>query len=164
MALFDAFLKIDGCPGESEADGHKDEIDLMSFSWGQSNAGSFAQGGGGGTGKVNMQDFHFVMKLNKASPKLAFSCATGSHIPQALLTVRKAGGDKQQPFLTYKFSDVLVSSYQTGGAAHGSDPVPTDQVSLNFAKVEMEYKVQDSKGALGAPVHFGWDLKKGVKI
>jgi len=164
MALFDAFLKIDGVPGESEQDGHKDEIDLLSFSWGESNAGSFAQGGGGGTGKVNMQDFHFVMKLNKASPKLAYSCAAGSHIGNALLTVRKAGGDKQQPFLTYKFSDILVSSYQTGGSSHGGEVVPTDQVSLNFAKVEMEYKVQDSKGGLGSPVNFGWDLKKGVKI
>ncbi len=163
MALFDAFLKIEGCPGECEADGHKDEIDLMSFSWGETNAGSFAVGGGGGTGKVSMQDVHFVMKLNKASPKLASSCACGQHIPKAILTVRKAG-EKQQPYLTYTFSDILVSSYQTGGSPHGSDPVPTDQVSLNFAKIEMEYKVQDSKGGLGAPVHFGWDLKKGVKL
>ncbi len=161
MAAVDYFLKLDGVEGESTDDKHKNEIDLESWSWGETQSGSFATGGGGGAGKVSMQDFHFVMKLNKASPKLMLMCATGDHIKEAKLTCRKAGGS-QQEYLTVKFTDLLVSSYQTGGS-HG-DVVPMDQISLNFAKIEYEYKTQDAKGAVGSPVRAGYDLKANKKI
>ena len=110
----DYFLKIDGIPGESQDSKHKDEIQLESWSWGESQSGTMAYGGGGGAGKVDMQDFHFVMTVNKATPKLILACASGEHIKKAVLTCRKAG-KTQQEFLIYNFSDVLVSSYQTGG-------------------------------------------------
>ncbi|MDP3001278.1 MAG: type VI secretion system tube protein Hcp, partial [Bryobacterales bacterium] len=106
----DYFLKIKGIEGESKDHKHANEIDLLSFSWGETQTGTHAGGGGGGGGKVSMQDFHFVMKTNKASPKLLLACATGDHIGEATLTCRKAGKD-QQVFLKYKFSDLLVSSY-----------------------------------------------------
>ncbi|HTE82490.1 MAG TPA: type VI secretion system tube protein Hcp, partial [Reyranella sp.] len=119
-------------------------------------------GGGGGAGKVSMQDFHFVMHINKASPKLFEACATGKHIPKAKLTCRKAG-ESQQEFLKVNFSDLLVSSYQTGGSA-GSSVIPTDQISLNFAKIEIEYAEQGADGKLGASVKAGYDLKVGAKV
>src|SRR5664279_5125033 len=73
----DFFLKIDGIKGESMDSTHKDEIDLQSWSWGETQTGSHAFGGGGGSGKVSMQDFHFVMNANLASPKLLLACASG---------------------------------------------------------------------------------------
>jgi len=82
MAAVDYFLKVDGIEGESKDDKHKGEIDLESWSWGASQAGTSPGGGGGGAGKVSMQDFHFVMKVNKATPKLILACAKGDHIPQ----------------------------------------------------------------------------------
>jgi type VI secretion system secreted protein Hcp len=162
MAAVDYFLKLDGIEGESTDSKHKNEIDLESFSWGATNSGSHSFGGGGGAGKVSMQDFHFVMKLNKASPKLMLACATGEHIKKAVLTARKAGG-KQEEYMVVTMSDLLVSSYQTGGSGHG-DVVPTDQISLNFSKIEFEYKPQDSKGGLAGPVKTGYDLKANKKI
>src|SRR5690606_37166795 len=96
-------------------------------------------GGGGGAGKVAMQDFHFVMQINKSSPKLFLACATGQHIKEATLTCRKAGGE-QQEYLKVKFTDLLISSYQTGGSR--GDLIPVDQVSFNFSKIEFEYKPQ----------------------
>ncbi len=153
----DYFLKLDGIPGESTDHKHKDEIDLLSWSWGASQSGTMATGGGGGAGKVNMQDFHFVMKVNKATPKLILACASGQHIKTAVLTCRKAGKD-QQEFLKYTFSDVLVSSYQTGGSSSG-DEIPMEQVSLNYAKMELEYKAQKADGTLDGGIKSGWDLK-----
>ena len=161
MAAVDYFLKIDGIDGESQDDKHKGEIDLASFSWGESNTGTHAAGGGGGAGKVSMQDFHFVMHVNKASPKLLLACANGEHIKKAILTCRKAGKD-QQEYLKMTFSDVLVSSFQTGGSA--GDIVPTDQISLNFAKVEYEYKEQKPDGTLGGAVKAGWDVKANKAV
>jgi type VI secretion system secreted protein Hcp len=158
MAAVDYFIKFDGIKGESADVKHKDEIDIESWSWGESNAGGPSRGGGGaGAGKVSMQDFHFVMKLNKASPGLMKACATGQHIKIATLSGRKAGKG-QQDYLTFKFHDVLVSSYQTGGSEH-ADVVPTDQVSFNFAKIEVEYKQQKPDGSVVPGAQFGYDLK-----
>jgi type VI secretion system secreted protein Hcp len=155
-AAVDYFLKIDTIPGESTDGKHKNEIDLESWSWGETNSGSHAYGGGGGAGKVSMQDFSFHMRANKASPKLFLACATGQHIKEALLVCRKAG-KTQQEYLKIKFSDLLVSSYQTGGS--GGDVVPMDSISLNFSKIEFSYAPQKPDGSLDSPVVHNYDLK-----
>jgi type VI secretion system secreted protein Hcp len=152
----DYFIKFDGIKGESADAKHKGEIDIESWSWGETQVRP-GHGGGGGAGKVSMQDFLFVMRLNAASPSLMQACASGKHIKTAMLSGRKAG-KAQQDYLTFKFHDVLVSSYQTGGSEQ-SDVVPTDQVSFNFAKIEVEYKPQKPDGTLATAVRFGWDLK-----
>ena len=162
MAAVDYFRKIDGIEGESHDSKHKNEIDLESWSWGETQSGTHSGGGGGGAGKVHMQDFHFVMKINKASPKLMLACATGEHIKKATLTCRKAGKE-QQEFLKIEFDDLLVSSYQTGGSGHG-DIVPTDQISLNYSKIHFEYKEQKPDGTLGGAVKAGYDLKANKKL
>ena len=156
MAAVDYFIKFDGIKGESADAKHKDEIDVESWSWGETHAGA-APSSGGGAGKVSMQDFHFVMRLNRASPSLMKACATGQHIKMATLSGRKAGKG-QQEYLTFKFHDVLVSSVQTGGS-EDTDVVPTDQVSFNFAKIEVEYKPEKADGSLGLAVQFRYDLK-----
>ena len=156
------FLKLTDVDGESQDDTHSGEIEIQSWSWGESQSGTMSTGGGGGAGKVQMQDFHFVMKVNKATPKLLLACATGEHIKSAILTCRKAGKE-QQEFLKYTFSDLLVSSYQTGGASNGS-VIPNDQISLNYAKIEVEYKEQKPDGTLGGPIKVGYDLKANKKL
>jgi len=157
----DYFLKIKGIEGESFDAKHKNEIDVLSWSWGQTQTGSHAAGGGGGAGKVNMQDFSFVMKVNKASPKLLLACANGEHIPEATLVCRKAGKE-QQEFLTIKLSDCLVSSFQTGGSA-GSE-FETESVSLNFAKIQYEYRAQKADGTLDGAIKAGYDLKQNKPV
>jgi type VI secretion system secreted protein Hcp len=161
MAIVDYFLKIDGIPGESTDSKHKAEIDVMSWSWGETQSGTFSFGGGGGAGKVAMHDFAFTMNMNTATPKLIEACATGSHIKNAILTCRKAGKE-QQEYLKITFSDCLISSYQTGGS--DSTVLPVDQISLNFAKIEFEYKEQKADGTLGGAVKTGYDLKQNKKV
>ncbi len=162
MAAVDYFLKIDGIDGESPDGKHPNEIQIMSWSFGETQAGSHSGGGGGGAGKVIMQDFNFTMHTNKASPKLFLACANGEHIKSAKLTCRKAGKE-QQEFLLWTFSDLLVSSYQTGGS-EGSAVLPVDSISLNFAKVEIGYKPQKADGTLDAENKAGYDLKKNQKV
>jgi type VI secretion system secreted protein Hcp len=157
MANVDYYLKIDGIEGEAADSKHKNEIDIESWSWGATQSGSHAYGGGGGAGKVAMQDFHFTMRVNKSSPKLLLACASGQHIKAALLTCRKAGKE-QQEYMKVKFTDLLISSFQTGGS--GGDVVPVDQISLNFAKIEYEYYPQKEDGTLGSKIPVHWDLKQ----
>jgi type VI secretion system secreted protein Hcp len=157
----DYFLKIDGIEGESTDDKHKNEIDVVSWSWGETNSGSHAGGGGGGSGKVSMNDFSFAMTMNKATPKLMLACATGQHIKNAILICRKAGTE-QQEYLKITFTDLLVSSYQTGGSQ--GQEVPIDSISLNFSKIEFGYKPQKEDGTLDAEVKAGYDLKLNKKV
>jgi type VI secretion system secreted protein Hcp len=162
MATVDYFLKLDGIDGESMDSKHKNEIDVMSFSWGQAQTGTSSQGGGSGAGKVQMHDFNFVMQVNKATPKLLLACAGGDHIKSAVLTCRKAGKD-QQEFYQITMSDLLVSSYQTGGS-NGSDVVPVDQISLNYSTIKFDYKAQKPDGTLDGAITAGWDLKANKKL
>ena len=175
----DYFLKIEGIDGESQDAKHKGEIELASWSWGESNAGAghFGGGGGGGAGKVSMQDFHFTSRVDKSSPKLFLACASGQHIKTAVITCRKAGGapltataasgDQIAPtpgdaFLAYKLADVFVSSYQIGGGVDSE--LPAVQFSLNFAKIEVDFRPQNAEGGFGQPIVAGWDLVRNVKL
>ena len=157
MAAVDYFLKIDGIEGEAQDKTHKNEIQLESWSFGETNGGTSSSGMGAGAGKVAMQDFHFVMRSNKASPKLFLACADGEHIKKAVLTCRKAGKD-QQEYLKWTFSDLLISSYQTGGSA-SSDVVPLDQISINFTEAQVDYKEQKPDGTLGGAVTTKYNVK-----
>jgi len=162
VAQVDFFLKIDGIDGESSDHKHANEIQISSWSFGESQTGSHTTGGGGGAGKVVMQDFHFTMGTNKATPKLFLACANGEHIKSAKLTCRKAGKE-QQEYLTWTFSDLLVSSYQTGGSDAGG-VLPVDSISLNFTKAEIGYKPQKADGTLDAESKAGYDVKKNAKV
>ncbi len=173
----DYFLKIDTIDGESEDHAHKNEIELASFNWEESQSGTFAQGGGGGAGKVRMNNFEFQSRVGKASPKLMLACATGQHIPSAKLTCRKAGGG-QQEFYTITLTDVLVSSYRIGTGqndTNGNDPAadshggydegtPVDCVGLNFAKIQTEYRPQKEDGSLDNPIKVGYSLKENKSV
>jgi len=158
----DYYLKIAGIDGESAKKGVEKHIEVLSWSWSETNTGSSSHGGGAGTGRVSMQDFHFTMTINNATPKLLLACATGEHLKDALLTCREAGKE-QHPYLTIKFTDLVISSYSIGGS-QGDDHKPVDNVSFNYAKIEIEYKEQKADGSLGSPVKAGYDLKKLDKV
>jgi type VI secretion system secreted protein Hcp len=158
----DYFLKIDGVPGESTDDKHKGEIDVEAWSWGETHPPPpGGAGAGAGAGKVQVQDFNFTAKVSKASPNLLLACASGKHFKSAVLTARKAGKPAAE-FLTFSLSDILVSSYQTGGSE--GEVVPIDTVALNFSKIQVEYKQQKADGTLGASIKAGWDAKQNKKF
>lgn len=157
----DYFLKIEGIPGESQDAKHKDEIEVLSWSWGESAVTQPGSGSGAGSGKVQFQDFHFTSLISKASPKLMEACASGKHPKNALLTARRAGGGNAE-FLTFGFFDVLVASYQTGGSEGSA--VPVDSAALRFSQIRVEYRVMKPDGTLGSPVTFGWDVAQNKKL
>lgn len=157
---FDSYLKLDGVEGESQKEGHTKEIELMSWSWGGQNSGSFAHGSGGGTGKFSAGDFSIQAPTSKASSKLIQACTKGTHIDKGLLCVRKSGGDsKPYDFLKIEFEHCLVSSYQVGGS-EGSETM-VDSFTINFSSVSYEYFVQDaSKGTVSSTGKVKYDLAK----
>jgi len=156
----DYLLEIDGVKGEAKDGKLKDCIEVDSFSWGASNPSSFGQGGGGGTGKVSLQDVHFTKSTDKASPELFFRCANGEHLTKATLHVRKAG-KQQQEFYTITLDTLVVSSFQSGGHTGGGI---TESFSLGFAKLSFEYKEQSDQGTTLSSVKRGWDQQKNEEL
>jgi type VI secretion system secreted protein Hcp len=161
---FDCFLQIDGIQGESVADKHKGELDIYSFSWGESHPVPSPGSGAPANSKPQFSSFSFMMKTSTATPPLMLACATGQHIKQAVLTCQKAGGMVPLEFLQVTFSDVQVESWQASGSA-GGDDTPTESVSLVYGQVQFQYQQQDAKGGpAGPPVTFGWNVKANKKL
>jgi type VI secretion system secreted protein Hcp len=151
----DIFAKLGDIKGESLDDKHKGEIEVLSYSWGVTNAGSLGAGTGGGAGKATFRDLSIVHKIDKASPVLMQACATGTHIKEATITHRKAGKG-QQEYLVIKMNDIII----TGVApSESSGEAGSEIVTLAFAKVDFEYKPQKADGSLDAGIHFKYDLK-----
>ena len=73
----DIFAKIGDIKGESLDNKHKDEIEVLSWSWGVTNDAAQSMGGGGGAGKASFHDLSFTHKIDKASPVLMKGCASG---------------------------------------------------------------------------------------
>jgi type VI secretion system secreted protein Hcp len=151
----DIFAKLGDIKGESIDAKHKDEIEVLSWSWGVANSGSRATGSGGGAGKATFGDLAFTHRIDKASPLLLQGCATGQHLKEATITRRKAGKG-QQEFLVIKMSDVLITSVSETDDSGGDQ---TETVTLAFAKVAVEYRPQKADGSLGAGVFFKYDIK-----
>jgi type VI secretion system secreted protein Hcp len=151
----DIFLKLEGIKGESIDAKHKEEIEVLSFSWGVAHVNS-PGAGGGATGKETFQDLTITHRIDKASPKLFEACAKGKHLKDATITHRKAGKG-QQEYLIFKMSDVIITGVSHAG--NESDTPGTENVNLAFAKVDFAYKPQKPDGSLDTGVHFKWDLK-----
>jgi len=156
----DMFLKLDGIKGESTDDKHKDEIQLLSFSFGATQPGSAGHGGGAGVGRVHLHDFSISKFVDKSSPKLFEACAAGTHTANGYLVCRKAGGSQQEYFKIH-LKDVLISSISTSGS--GGEHLPTESLTLNYSYLKIDYAGQDAKGNLTGAVSGGWDKTANKK-
>jgi type VI secretion system secreted protein Hcp len=145
---------------ESKDKSHGKEIDVLAWSWGLSNSGSTHGGGGGGAGKVNVQDLSFTKYVDSSTPKLMLACCQGTHYDDATLVVRKAGG-KPVEYIKVKMTEVLISSLSTGGS--GGEDRLTENVTLNFAKVTVDYVPQKDDGTAGTAIPMSWDIAANDK-
>ena len=156
----DMFMKIGDIKGESVDSKHKDEIDVLAWSWGMSNSGTAHTSKGAGSGKVNVQDLSFTKYIDNATPDLMLHCCGGKHYDEATLTVRKAG-EPPVEYVKIKMTHVLITSLSTGGS--GGEDRLTENVTLNFAKVNLDYTPQDDKGKAGTTKPASWDIAGNIK-
>lgn len=156
----DMFLKLGDVKGESRDNDHKDETDVLAWSWGMSQSGTTHMGAGGGAGKVSVQDLSITKFVDKGSPALIISCCNGKHYDEGVLTVRKAG-ETALEYLKITMKEVLVSSISTGGS--GGEDRLTENVTLNFAEFKVEYTPQKADGSGDAAIEAGWKIAENVK-
>ncbi|HXH08250.1 MAG TPA: type VI secretion system tube protein Hcp [Alphaproteobacteria bacterium] len=162
MAI-DAFLKIDGIPGESTDDKHKNWIEIESYAFSVTQPVSVASATGGRTAsRVSINDFQITKVADKSSPHLLLACCDGRHIKEVKVEVCEASQNKHT-YLVYTMNDVVVSSVQPA-ASKGSEK-PLDAVSFNFGKITWEYTPLNQDGSPGSKVGpMGWDLTKNSKV
>lgn len=153
----DIFAKIGDIKGESLDDKHKDEIELVSFSWGVTEAPAAA---GRSTSRPQFSELHITKLVDKASPLLFLACASGKHLKEATLSVRRAA-KTQIEYLKIKLTDVIVTSVQFSS---GGEDVSHESVSLAYEKIELNYTPQTARGLPGQSIKAGWDLSRNVKL
>jgi type VI secretion system secreted protein Hcp len=155
------FLKLGDITGESKADGHVGEIEIMSWSWGATQSGSTRSISGSTAGKVNVQDLTFTKLMDTASPNIKNSVCTGTPFPLATLICEKSGGTAKKPvqYLKIKLKDAMVSSYSCGGSG-GSD-THVETVTINFSAVETTYTPMNADGTPGAGKPVAYNVVTG---
>jgi type VI secretion system secreted protein Hcp len=156
--MADIFLKIVGITGESQDAQHRGEIEIDSWRWRISQPSSMMSGSGGGAGKATINDLSFVHQIDRSSPNLMRYCLTGRHIPEVVLTTRKAGGTPLD-FLKITMGDVVITSVEP---AIYEDHY-AERVGLSFSRVKHEYKVQDISGVSAGVVTASFDIKENVE-
>jgi len=156
----DMFMKIEGVKGEAQDKTHKDEIEVLTWSWGMSQSGTAHIGRGAGAGKVNVRDVSFTKYVDMSSTELMVSCCNGKHFKEALLTVRKAG-EHPVEYIKIKMEQVIITSISTGGS-RGEDLL-TEEVTLNFARVGVEYTSQDENGTAKDKKNMTWNIAGNAK-
>lgn len=162
MAL-EAFLKVAGIDGESTKKGFEKQIELEHFAWTVSQNATMHSGTtGGSSGKATVTDISFGKKLDKSSPSLLQGCLKGTHYKEVILTLRKVTGDVQMPFLIYTMNDCIFSLYSTSGGPHSEELI--ESMAINFARIKMEYAVQDARGVKAGNNTATWDITTGAPI
>ncbi|RJE81923.1 Hcp family type VI secretion system effector [Paracoccus onubensis] len=154
----DIFLKLsNSIKGESQDDTHRDEIDVLAWNWGLTQSGTTHIGSGGGGGKVNVQDITLTKYVDLATNDLIKRATSGEHIENGELIVRKSGGTTPVEYFRIKMENIMITSYNTGGAKDGLDRIQ-ETLTLNFRKFEVLYTLQEDSGAAGAETMSGWDI------
>lgn len=151
----DYFLKIEGIDGESQDEKHAGEIDVLSWSWSETQPVS-TRGGGRAQSKADVSEFAFVKDLDKASPNLMKFCAGGNHVKEAVLTCRKAGGEAQE-YLTITLTDCVIASYNIS-----SGEFPIENCTIRFASIKFSYSPQKEDGTLDAAIEATYDAVKSI--
>lgn len=140
-AASDIFAKIGDIKGESLDDKHKDQIEVLSWSWGVT----------GPQRKTPACPHEFVITkfLDASSPPLIGAAAQGTVFPLASVTVRKSGSQSED-YLTFTFTDVVISEIDSK-AVVTLDRV-NEEISINYRSATIGYKKQKDDGSFGPAI------------
>lgn len=152
---FDAYIKIEGIPGEALDDKYRDWIEVDGYSFGtrQSTSATASSAGGATTGRTTLSNFTFTKVLDKSSCKLMEASCAGEHLKQVTLVLSRAGTDKLKYF-EIVLEEVIIADYMQNASAG----IPVEVVQLDYGRIKTVYTQQKrSDGAGGGNVAGGWD-------
>lgn len=157
VAIDPAYVKFEGIDGESQDDRHRDWINLLSFGQGQYIPPSSV--GPGATGaQAIFEEVILTKELDKASPKLAEAVCKGTRFPRVEIDLTRPMSDgTTSTYYMCELEGVVITSYHIDASME--KPVPTEQLSLNFEKIQVTYTKTDPTGR-PERVEYGWDVRQ----
>ena len=158
---FDAFIRIDGIEGESTDSKHSGwiEVNGCDMEINQTVSETASSAGGASAGRADFSDFSFSKLLDKASPKLAQSCAAGTHIDKIVVELCRAGSEKIK-FMEIALTDSIIShiSLSTDGE------FPSETIGINYGKIQWTYVLQNRQGGgIAGNVMAGWNRRRNCQ-
>ena len=140
-----AYIKIGSIKGEATDQQHKDWVIIESMSSSITRSiPSGARDQQRSRGDTTPHDIAITRQLDASSTKLQEACANGTFFPTVEIHFCTQVKNKQEPYLIYKLSDVIVSSYSISASQDGN-PLPHESITLGYSKVEWNYIIVDPK-------------------
>jgi type VI secretion system secreted protein Hcp len=154
----DIFLSIDGIPGDSTDAAHKNQISIESFAFLAKRPSSRT------VGAVRFSALRLDKVYDVSSPRLLAAATSGRHLKSATVTFSTGSGPGTD-VLTYKLSDVTVSSYEQGGANPDTKALGSleEEIGLSPARVQVTEKTFNAAGNPGPTVSTSWQVPKGKR-
>ncbi len=140
-----AYLKIGDIKGEAVDHDHKDWIIIESMSSPITRAivdvdSTTGQCSAGLRGGPTPGDVVVVKELDKSSPKIQEAVCNGTFYPEVIIDFVSTSSRGAEPYLRYKLTNVIVTSYGVGPGTNGAgDAVPMEDFNLNYGEIEFEY-------------------------
>lgn len=158
------YIKIGDIKGESQDSEHKDWINLLSVS--QSITRPMSSGATGSTrqrSSATFGDVVVVKEIDKSTPKLQESIATGQVYPRVELELTNPSTDSGgRPYLRWELTNVQITNYRVSGSV-GGGAVPTESFSLNFEEIKVIYDEFGTDGTSKGKVEYTWKVEEGTR-
>jgi type VI secretion system secreted protein Hcp len=152
----DIFLAIDGIPGDSTDAQHKNQISIESFAFLAKRPSTRT------AGAVRFSGLRLDKVYDVSSPRILSAATSGRHLKSATVTFSTGSDAGGTNVLTYKLSDVAVSSYEQGGANPDTKPLGSleEEIGLSPARVQVTEKTFSASGNPGPAVTSSWQVPK----
>jgi type VI secretion system secreted protein Hcp len=155
----DIFLAIDGIQGDSTDARHKNQIAIESFAF---LARRPTTSSSRGAAAVRFNGLRLDKVYDVSSPKLFAAATSGRHLKSATVTFSTSGDPSGTDVLTYKLSDVTLTSYEQGGANPDQKALGSleEEIGLTAARVSVTEKTFNANGNPGPAVSASWQVRK----
>jgi type VI secretion system secreted protein Hcp len=130
------FLKIQEIKGDARAKGHENEIEVMTWSWGETQSVFPSEARKSG-GSVAMRDVQVTAVTSAASAQLLLHCAAAKRLKSVVLTCEHDTSAGRHKYLTVTLSNVVISSYDIEGSSDQSHAI--ERFALKFTKIEFNF-------------------------
>jgi type VI secretion system secreted protein Hcp len=141
ISPFEAFLDVNGIPGECADAKHKDWIEILSFSFGVEQLAD---------GNASFHDLVIEKTLDNASPKLAEAACKGTHIADMNLEICRSDG---KTYMKYDFNDVMVTGVLPKGSVTRNDELPQEKITFTYGIINCTH-IDENNASISA----AWDV------
>src|SRR5262245_8719699 len=150
----DIFLKLEGIPGDSTNEAHKDEIEVLSFSLGFSNDAQL-----GSRNAAECGDLTLTKTIDRSSPRLLAAVMLGRQISKGALSFTASAGEQLTDYYVLNLTEVRVKGLRQADANGGTRV--SEQVTLSARVYEFVLRSQQANGTF-VEQKFNWDCVRNI--